>query len=109
MFLPETWLKVVSKVVDKVIMIHSDVVSEESKAVNKKSTSKEGFSFEHRVSQKAYECIRGYPLSVFSPRSTLNHPTVPGLRHQFARAQDLFARAFIRGCACSNKAKRSFC
>ena len=59
------------------------VLSEESKVKDKKSSVKEGFSFEDRVSQKAYECIRGYPISVFPPRSTLNYPTVSGLRHQF--------------------------
>lgn len=70
-------------VIDRVIMVLYDVVSEESKVMDKKSSSKEGFSFEDRVSQKAYECIRGYPISVLPPRSTLNYPTVSGLKHQF--------------------------
>jgi len=70
-------------VIDRVIMILYGVLSEESKVTDKKSSVKEGFSFEDRVSQKAYESIRGYPISVFPPRSTLNYPTVSGLRHQF--------------------------
>jgi len=49
----------------------------------KEASSKEGFSFEDRVSHRAYECIRKYPVSVLPPRSTLNYPTVSGLRHQF--------------------------
>jgi len=72
-----------SAVIDKVIIILYDVLSEESKVTTKKSSVKEGFSFEDRVSQKVYERIRGYPISVFPPRSTLNYPTVSGLKHQF--------------------------
>lgn len=60
-----------------------NLLVEETKAFAKEATSKEGFSFENRVSHRAYECIRKYPVSVLPPRSTLNYPTVSGLRHQF--------------------------
>lgn len=60
-----------------------NLLVEETKAFAKEATSKEGFSFEDRVSHRAYECIRKYPVSVLPPRSTLNYPTVSGLRHQF--------------------------
>lgn len=83
MFLLGDVTKIGLTAIDRVIMILYDVLSEESKVRNKKSSVKEGFSFEDRVSQKAYECIRGYPISVFPPRSTLNYPTVSGLKHQF--------------------------
>lgn len=51
--------------------------------LSRKASSREGFSFEDRVSQRVYDYIRKYPVSVFPPRSTLNYPTVSGLRHQF--------------------------
>lgn len=69
--------------IDRVIITLYDVLSEESKVKTRKSAVKAGFSFEDRVSEKAYECIRGYPISVFPPRSTLNYPTLSGLKHQF--------------------------
>lgn len=75
--------KIGLSVIDRVIMKLYSILSEESKVMDKKSSVKDGFSFEDRVSQKAYECIRGYPISVSPPRSTLNYPTVSGLKHQF--------------------------
>jgi hypothetical protein len=59
-----------------------ELLVEETKSA-KETSSKEGFHFEEKVSQRAYECIRKYPVSVLPPRSTLNYPTVSGLRHQF--------------------------
>lgn len=72
-----------SKMIDKLIVALYDLLVEEKKTLTRKPSSKEGFSFEDRVSRKVYERIRKYPVSVFPPRSTLNYPTVSGLRHQF--------------------------
>jgi len=73
-----------SKIIDKVIAALYDLIVGERKLLTtKKPSSKEGFSFEDRVSRHVYECIRKYPVSVSPPRTTLNYPTVSGLRHQF--------------------------
>ena len=72
-----------SKIIDKLIVALYNLLTEDRKTLNKKASSREGFSFEDRVSQRVHECIRKYPVSVFPPRSTLNYPTVSGLRHQF--------------------------
>jgi len=72
-----------STIIDKLIQILFDLLKDESKAYTRQHSSREGFSFEDRVSQKAYERIRKYPVTVLPPRSTLNYPTVSGLRHQF--------------------------
>jgi len=71
-----------SEIIDKLIVALYDLLVEETKSA-KEASSKEGFYFEERVSQRAYECIRKYPVSVLPPRSTLNYPTVSGLKHQF--------------------------
>jgi len=73
---------VASEIIDKLIVALYDLLVEEAKSA-KEASSKEGYYFEERVSHRAYECIRKYPVSVLPPRSTLNYPTVSGLRHQF--------------------------
>jgi hypothetical protein len=72
-----------SEIIDKLIIALYNLLVEEEKTLTKELSSREGFSFEDRVSHRAYECIRKYPVSVLPPRSTLNYPTVSGLRHQF--------------------------
>lgn len=72
-----------TKIIDKLIVALYNMLCEERETLDKKASSKEGFSFEDHVSQRVYQCIRKYPASVFPPRSTLNYPTVSGLRHQF--------------------------
>jgi hypothetical protein len=74
--------KTSSAIIDKLIVTLFTLIGDECKASIKPS-SKEGFSFEDRVSKKAYTHIRKYPVTVFPPRSTLNYPTVSGLKHQF--------------------------
>jgi len=74
--------KTSSAIIDKLIVTLFAILGDECKAATKPS-SKEGFSFEDRVSKKAYAQIRKYPVTVFPPRSTLNYPTVSGLKHQF--------------------------
>lgn len=69
-----------------VIVLLFNLIRDESKRGFKESGPpvKAGFALEDVVSQKAYECIRGYPgIEVLPPRSTLNYPTVSGLTHQF--------------------------
>jgi hypothetical protein len=61
----------------------NDLLLNERKVSNEEYSSKAGFSFEDHVSQGAYECVRRYPVSVLPARSTLNYPTVSGLKHQF--------------------------
>jgi len=73
-----------SDIIDKLIVtLYNLLVEETPKTLAKEVSSREGFSFENRVSRRAYERIRKYPVSVLPPRSTLNYPTVSGLRHQF--------------------------
>jgi hypothetical protein len=74
--------KTSSAIIDKLIVTLFTLIGDECKA-SAKPSSKEGFSFEDRVSKKAYAYIRKYPVTVFPPRSTLNYPTVSGLKHQF--------------------------
>lgn len=71
-----------SVIIDKLIANLFIIIRNECKA-SVKSSSKEGFTFEDKVSQKAYACMREYPVTVFPPRSTLNYPTISGLKHQF--------------------------
>jgi len=72
-----------SEIIDKVIVALYDLLVEEAKKFDEERSTREGFSFEERVSKRAYEHIRKYPVSVLPPRSTLNYPTISGLRHQF--------------------------
>ena len=72
-----------SEIIDKLIVALYDLLAEETRILDKEASTREGFSFEDRVSQRAYECIRKYPVCVLPPRSTLNYPTVSGLKHQF--------------------------
>lgn len=74
--------KTSTTIIDKLIVTLFTLLGDERKASTKPS-SKEGFSFEDRVSKKAYAHIRKYPVTVSPPRSTLNYPTVSGLKHQF--------------------------
>jgi hypothetical protein len=74
--------KTSSAIIDRLIVTLFTLIGDECKA-SAKPSSKEGFSFEDRVSKKAYTYIRKYPVTVFPPRSTLNYPTVSGLKHQF--------------------------
>jgi hypothetical protein len=71
-----------SVTIDKLIVSLFTLICDECKTPIK-SSSKEGFSFEDRVSQKAYAHMRKYPVMVLPPRSTLNYPTISGLKHQF--------------------------
>jgi hypothetical protein len=78
------WLCPVKSMIDDAIVLLFNLIREESKRGLQESRVKAGFALEEIVSQKAYECIRGYPgLVVLPPRSTLNYPTVSGLNHQF--------------------------
>jgi len=70
-------------VIDKVIVVLFCLLGGEQRECPKELKGKEGFSFEDRVSQKVYEHIRAYPVTVLPPRSTLTYPTVSGLKHQF--------------------------
>jgi hypothetical protein len=72
-----------SEIIDKVIVTLYDLLVEETKKFDEERSTREGFSFEDRVSKRAYERIRKYPVSVLPPRSTLNCPTISGLKHQF--------------------------
>jgi len=72
-----------SEISDKLIVTLYNLLVEETKTLAKEASSREGFSFEDRVSQRLYENIRKYSVSVLPPRSTLNYPTVSGLKHQF--------------------------
>ena len=75
--------QVSSTIIDKLIVVLFNLLGEERKVSTRKPSSRESFSFEDRVSQKAYEHIRKYSVNVLPPRSTLNYPTVSGLKHQF--------------------------
>jgi hypothetical protein len=74
----------VKSAIDAAIVFLFNLIREEGKRGLKESRVRAGFTLEDVVSQKAYECIRGYPgIAVLPPRSTLNYPTVSGLTHQF--------------------------
>jgi hypothetical protein len=70
--------------IDRTIVLLFNLITKEGKPGLGEPRVRAGFALEEMVSQKAYECIRGYPgIAVLPPRSTLNYPTVSGLAHQF--------------------------
>jgi hypothetical protein len=70
-------------VIDELMSVLFALLHDECNVQTEATPTKEGFSFEDHVSQRAYQQIRKYPITVLPPRSTLNYPTVSTLRHQF--------------------------